>query len=436
VTRFETRPADWLSLPEARERVLALARSTPPHALSLELAEGLALAAPVYSPASLPRWDTSAMDGYAVRRADVEGADPDSPRILPVVGVARPGSPPERTVGLGEAVRIMTGAPIPPGVDTVIRVEDTDGEETEPGRVCILRDRDVGRHIRSRGKDAREGERLLTPGATVGPGVKALLAGVGVAEVEVHRRPRVAILSTGDELVGPDRFREVLEGAAVPDTNGPFLTAAVRGAGGEPLPTERVPDRAEALQEAIARSAAAADLLLVTGGASMGEGDLVKRVLDGMGFRLDFWRVRIRPGSPFSAGTLPRGGAPPLPVLGLPGNPASAFVTFQLLARPLLLAQGGHTRRHRPTLRARAGLPLLSAPGLTHLVRVTLEPEDGGWVARPTGPQGSGLLGSLAHADALALVPEGVEEIAPGEEVEVMLLGDGPGWSTRPEGGL
>jgi len=442
MTRFEDLEADWLPVHDAVERIVSHARPLPVTEVELEDASGRVLARTMEARVTLPPWDNSAMDGYAVRGSDVTGASESDPVALPVSAVVRAGDEAPATLPPNTAIRIMTGAPVPEGADSVIRVEDTDAEEESDGTVRIYADRDVGRHIRPAGRDARAGELLVPDGTTVAAGQVAVLASQGYARVPVHRRPRVALLPNGDELAALDAFEEVLAGRAVPESNGPTLSAAVRSAGAEPhlLPIAR--DEPESILQRL-DEADDADVLVTMGGASMGEADLLKRVLAQRGYEVDFWRVRIRPGSPFSLGFLPRspdgdseGGPGPgrrrLPVFGLPGNPGSAYVTFQLFVRPFLLALAGHSRIHRPVVRARATDALSSPARLTHFFRVRLEEEQEGWRARLTGPQGSGLVQSLARADGLAVVPEGVEGVEAGGEVRVILLGNGPGWREDP----
>jgi molybdopterin molybdotransferase len=421
---FEGRKPDWLTVDEARARVLGRAHPREGVRVGLADALGRALAERVSATATLPPWDNSAMDGYAVRAADVEGAAADRPVQLEVVGAVRAGGPSSVEVGAGEAVRIMTGAPIPKGADTVIRVEDTDAEADE-GRVRILRARDRGRHVRAAGQDMMVGETLLTPGHTLTPGAIGLLAAAGCASVVVHRAPTVAILTTGDELRTPADYDEVREGRGVPDSNGPMLAALVRAAGAEPAPLGIAGDTEAQLREALA-DGLECDVLVTVGGASMGEVDLVKRVLDELGFEQEFWRVKMRPGSPIGFGWLPRA-EDRQPVFSVPGNPGSAFVTFEVFVRPFLLALAGHRRILRQTVRARSTEQIRVPAPLTHFQRVVLSPGADGYLqATLTGAQGSGLVGGLARADGLAVVPADVDEIEPGMEVEVLLLGDGP----------
>jgi molybdopterin molybdotransferase len=423
---FEIRTADWLGVEEARTRVLqaAAAVRAAPERVPLSEVLGRALAEDLRATATLPPRDNSAMDGYAVRGDDVEGATPARPVMLDVTGLVRAGKVPSVRVGAGEAVRIMTGAPLPEGADSVVRREDTD-EEAQPGRVRVFRDRDRGRNVRPAGQDMRPGDLVLESGRTVTAGTVGVLAALGCGDVLVHGRPRVAILVTGDELRRPQRYDDVRAGAGVPESNGPMLAAAVRLAGGVPLVVDPVPDERAALAAAVDR-ARGVDVLVTVGGASMGETDLVKRVLDDAGFQQDFWRVRMRPGSPFSFGWLPAAGERRQPVFGLPGNPASAFVTFEIFVRPFLLTVGGHRRVWRRILKCRAVEDIDGAEGLTLFSRVSVDTTNRAPTVRLTGPQGSGLVHGLRDAEGLAVVPEGRSVVPAGEELDVILLEDVP----------
>ncbi len=305
MTQFETRPPDWLSVGEALQRVLAGATPLRTETVPLARSLGRALAQTAVARATLPPWDNSAMDGYAVRHQDLSEASPSSPILLSVVGEIRAGDLAGRALGEGEAIRIMTGAPVPPGADAIVRVEDTDAE-ADPGIVELFFCPDPGKDIRPGGQDMQEGEEVLPAGTTIGSGQIGLLAATGAETVLVHRKPRVAILSNGDEIASARDFQRVLAGKAIPETNSPTLAAAVQGAGGIPLPLGIARDTPESILEKVAQARAeGADALLTSGGASMGEYDLIKRVLDDRGFELDFWRVKMRPGTPFSFGSLP-----------------------------------------------------------------------------------------------------------------------------------
>ncbi len=426
---FESRTGDWLPLDEALKRVLRGVSALPTETVPLEEALGRVLAKDVSAPRQLPPWDNSAMDGYAVRGDDVAGATEGRPAILAVTGVIHAGTRFDGTVGSGEAVRIMTGGKVPRGADTVIRVEDTDREEPDPGRLRIYSDRDRGRHVRPAGQDWLQGAIALRSGTGLGPGQIAVLAAARVPLVSVHRRPTVAILASGDELV--DLESPTLDAHGVPESNSHYTSAGVRAAGGTPMRLGIARDNQADMRRHLAR-ATDADVLVTLGGASMGEGDLFKTVLEDLGLQLEFWRVKIRPGSPISFGYLPREGRGGQAVFGLPGNPASTFVTFEIFVRPFLLALAGHTRLHRPTVSALATEDLTTAEDLDGFLRVSLDGSGAELQASLTGPQGSGLVASLGAADGLAVITEGVRIIPSGAPVEVMLLDDPRAFSFAP----
>jgi molybdopterin molybdotransferase len=422
MTDFESRSADWLPCSAALERILGAASPLSTEDVKLTDSLGRALAADITASTPLPPWDNSAMDGYAVRGADVEGATQDRHVELAVTGVIHAGSRFDGVVRSGQAVRIMTGGPVPDGADTVIRVEDTDREEADPGRLKIFNDRDCGRNVRPAGEDWATGAVVLQAGSSIGPGQVGALAAARASTVTVRRRPTVAIIASGDELTELDALS--LDEDRIPESNSHLIAAAVRACGAIPLRLGIASDDPEDLRQHVER-AISADVLVTLGGASMGEADLFKRVLDEAGFQLDFWRVKIRPGSPMSFGHLPREMGLDQPVFGLPGNPASTFVTFEVFVRPFLLALAGHARLLRPVITARAGADLTVAERLTGFLRVRLVQADGALDAFIAGPQGSGLVRSLSVADGLAIVPEGIGTIPEGSSVEVMVL-DGP----------
>ena len=425
MTQFETRRPDWLSVEEALRRVLAGAHPLETELVPLAGSLGRALAQCAVAAATLPPWDSSAMDGYAVRHQDLSGCSSSSPVLLRVVGEVRAGGFSGQLLYEGEAIRIMTGAPVPPGADAIVRVEDTNAE-ADAGQVRVYSSPGPGKDIRSAGQDMLEGEEVLPAGTTIGSGQIGLLAATGADRVLVHRKPRVAILSNGDEIASAGDFHRVLAGKAIPETNSPTLAAAVQAVGGVPLPLGIAKDTPESILEKVARARAKrADALITIGGASMGEYDLFKRVLADWGFELDFWRVKMRPGTPFSFGSLPPDvGNSPMPVFGLPGNPASSFVTFQLFCRPYLLRLAGHHRIYRPVLIAQAGETLRSPGHLTQFFRVTLKGDPAFPVATPTGPQTSGLVRGQGLAHGLAVLPEGESEVREGETLRVLLLDD------------
>ena len=438
---FQDLEADWLSCDEAMARILAGARPMPVTSVSASRALGRSIAEPIRARATLPAWRNSAMDGFAVRSGDLSGRGRGKIR-LPVAGESYPGEVPLRGVPRGAAVRVMTGGAIPDSFDTVIRVEHTD-HEAEPGFVVIARTDDLGRHVRAAGKDMQRGNETVPAGTMVHSGSLPVILASGCDPVPVYRRPRVGVLSSGDELVEVDRFDRVAAGRGIPDTNRAMTLAAVAEAGAVPVDLGVAADDPAALRARL-EAVGEVDVLVTTGGASMGERDLLKRVLLHLGFRLDFWRARVRPGSPLSFGHLPRDGDG-LPVFGLPGNPASAFVTFHVFVVPYLRARLGSARPQGITVVARTDEALSSPPRLTHFLRVRLSGAEwgdrfgerlgqaGGGRGRPaepggglrcslTGPQGSGLVRSLRDADGLAVVPEGVGRVEAGDPVSVLLL--------------
>jgi molybdopterin molybdotransferase len=404
----------------------------------LAAAVGRTLALAATARVRMPPWDNAAMDGYAVRAVDLAEASGGHPVRLPVIGAILAGGASTVRVGAGEACRIMTGAPLPEGADSVVRVEDTDAEVDSPGTIEIRSSRDAGRNVRPGGQDMEAGEEVVPVGTRLTSGWVAVLGTAGVDPVPVFRRPVVAILTGGDELRRTSDFDDVAAGRAIPDSNAPMLAAAVVEAGGLPVLLGPARDDPADLRRWV-EGAARVDVVVTVGGASMGEADLLKRTLEEDGLRVDFWRARIRPGSPVAFGWLPRPGAdasaPSLPLLSLPGNPASAWVTFQLLVRPLLHRMGGRPAPFPPVVTAVAGDRMPSAERLCHFHRVTLEPAapaSGLPTARLSGHTGSGLVSSLGRADALAVVPEGVGSIAPGEVVQVILVKDDVGGSSGP----
>jgi molybdopterin molybdotransferase len=393
-----------LSVEEAQAEILGRARALPTERVDVLAALGRVLAEPIRSTRVIPPWPNSSMDGYAVRAAD---ARPSA--VLRVVDRVIAGSLPARAVGPGEAVRIFTGAPIPEGADAVVPQEDVDAHDGVIGlRGAVER----GAFVRPAGEDVREGDLVLEPGRTIGPAEVGLLATLGRTQVAVGRRPRVAVLSTGNELA--DLGSEPTP-AQVPNANTYSLMALVTEAGGLPTNLGVAPDRLDAIAERIGRGREA-DVLVTSAGVSVGELDLVREALVNAGADLHLWKVNMRPGKPITFGSL--GGRP---VFGLPGNPVSAMVTFELFVRPLLLTMQGHRRPARPTVRATALARIVNRGSRRAYLRVVLELRDGRWEARLTGDQGSGILRSMVAADGLAILP-GDTEVAEGDDVTVMVL--------------
>jgi molybdopterin molybdotransferase len=434
---------------EARAAVLAaVARPVATEIAFLSEALGRVVAEPVVARTALPPWDNSAMDGYAVRAADTAGAAEDAPIRLEVVGEVRAGEAPDVEVPRGGAVRIATGAPIPPRADGVVQVELTtplgaDGEPAGPrGRdasgplppaVLVHASIERGVAIRRVGSDLAAGTTILRAGQTLTPAAIGLAAGAGIDQLPVHRRPRVDVLATGDEVRAPGRE---LGPAGIPDANGPGLMALVEAAGGYAnalgIATDRLEDVHSRLCAALVDGA---DAVVVSGGVSVGPYDVVKLAFEKIG-RIDLWRVAVQPGKPFAFGTAERDDGSRILLFGLPGNPVSSFVTFELFVRPAIRALAGHPadRLLRPIDRAVLGEAVTKGHGRRAFIRVIAERDGGGSPIRDdrgrvrvrlaggASGQGSHVLSALAVADALAVVPEADDELPAGADVELWWL--------------
>jgi len=439
---------ELLPLEDARAQVLAaIPAALPAEMVALSNSLGRVLAADVVAATDLPPWDNSAMDGYAIRAADVAGATEAAPVLLRVAGEVAAGSASETAVLPGHALRIATGAPMPPGADAVVAVEQTTplaadgsagprGREATgplPARIRVHEATLPGRSVRRRASDLQLGRVVLAAGRAIGPAELAIIAAGGVARVAVHARPRVAVLSTGDEL---RRAGSDLGPAGIPDSNGPALVALCAAAGAEARHLGIAPDRLEPTLELLRSAIVDADLVIVSGGVSVGPYDVVRGAFAQVG-TVDLWRAAIQPGKPFAFGTAPRGEhrpGPPVLLFGLPGNPVSVFVTFEVFVRPALRRLAGRTQAallrpvdaavleeavtksigRRTFLRVAAlrdsatGAPVRDAAGR---VRVAL-----------AGGQESHQLSALAAADGLAVVPESVASLPAGAGVELWWL--------------
>jgi molybdopterin molybdotransferase len=393
-----------LSVEQARAEILGRVRALPTERVDLMAALGRVLAEPIRSTRVIPPWANSSMDGYAVRAADTRPA-----ATLRVVGRIIAGALPEGAVGTSEAMRIFTGAPLPEGADAVIPQEDVDATD---GVVTLRTAVEAGAYVRPAGEDVKAGDLVLEAGGVIGPPEIGLLATLGRTQVAVGRRPRVAVLSTGNELA--DLGTEPTP-AQIPNTNSYSLAAQITVAGGIPISLGVAPDRRDAIAEKLARGLEA-DVLVSSAGVSVGELDLVREALVDAGAELHLWKVNMRPGKPITFGSL-RG----RPVFGLPGNPVSAMVTFELFVRPALFAMQGRRGPARATITATALAPIPNRGSRWGYLRVVIERDGGRFGVRLTGDQGSGILRSMVAADGLAVVaPDTV--LAKGDEVEVILL--------------
>ncbi|MEV0602913.1 gephyrin-like molybdotransferase Glp [Streptomyces sp. NPDC050315] len=415
--------------------VLSKIRPLEPIELQLLDAQGCVLVEDVTVPVALPPFDNSSMDGYAVRVADVAGATEAYPATLTVIGDVAAGSGDLPPVGPGEAARIMTGAPLPPGAEAVVPVEWTDGgtgggpattmraRSTDPagasGEVRVHRPVEAHAYVRARGSDVSAGEPALAAGTVLGPPQIALLAAIGRATVKVRPRPRVVVMGTGSELVQPG---EPLGPGQIHDSNSFALTAAARDAGALAYRVGAVADDADTLRAAIEDQLIRADIVVTSGGVSVGAYDVVKETLadfSGEEGSVEFRRLAMQPGKPQGFGLI---GPDRTPLLALPGNPVSSYVSFELFVRPAIRALMGLQDVHRYTERARCTQDITSSPqGKRQFLRGRHDPVSG--TVTPVGGAGSHLVKALAHANCLIAVPEDVTEVAAGDEVDVVLLG-------------
>ncbi|MBP0451421.1 molybdopterin molybdotransferase MoeA [Kitasatospora sp. RG8] len=414
--------------------VLAAVGPLPAIELQLLEAQGCRLDEDVLADGDLPPFDNSSMDGYALRTADTAGATAEYPSVLAVVGDIAAGAGDLPKVGPGQAARIMTGAPVPPGAQAVAPVEWTDGgtgsgqaadamaAAVEDEEVRVLRPVSEGAHIRRRGSDVAAGSRVLESGTRLGPAQLGLLAAIGRATVKVRPRPRVVVLSTGSELVQPG---EPVGPGQISDSNSFTLTAAARDAGAIAYRVGGVPDDAARLRAVLEDQLGRADLIVTSGGVSVGAYDVVKEVFESYG-GVDFRRLRMQPGKPQGFGRIGAGsgagaGGSGVPLMALPGNPVSAYISFELFVRPVIRTMLGAADVHRPVVRGLCRSALRSPAGRRQFLRGRYDAAAG--VVEPVGGAGSHLVGALARADCLITVPEDVTELPAGSEVDVVLLG-------------
>ena len=407
MTQARIRPQrQSITVSEARELVLASAHSLPSETVGLTECPGRVLAEDVAADISIPPADNSAMDGFAVRAADVS----EVPAELRVVDDLPAGRESRKPVGAGEAARIMTGAAIPEGADAVVMIEDT---EPLAGGVRILAAAEPGQHVRRAGSDVSPGTPIASAGDALRPALVGMLAAIGRTAVRVRQRPTVAVLATGDELVEPDRLRD--DGRIV-SSNSYNLQAALKEIGARPVYLGISPDEPDRIEDRF-RQALRCDVVISTGGVSVGDRDWIKQVLAGLGGEMRLWRVRMRPGAPLAFVV-----AEERPVFGLPGNPVSTLVAFEQFVRPVLLRMMGHRRVFRPVASAILERDYRKPAGRMHFVRVSLSERDGRLHATPTGDQASNILLSMVRADALAIVDAEATRVAAGTPVPVQLI--------------
>jgi molybdopterin molybdotransferase len=403
-----------LRVEEASERILADIRTLAAEAVPLRAALGRVCAEDILATVTMPPWSNSSMDGYAVRSADITPVMKGEPVTLRVVATIAAGEFAPKALRRGQAMRIMTGAPVPGGADSVIRKEDTDsGSE----KVEIRDARDVWKNIRPAGEDYQRGDLLAKRGTPIRAALIGVLASTGVAAVQAFRRPRVAIISSGNELVDIDDFGEVVAARRIVSTNSYTLDALTRVAGGVPLDLGIAADTKASLRKKL-EQASDSDLILTTAGVSVGDLDHTRDVFAALGGKQRFWKVKMRPGAPLAFGMLND-----VPWLGLSGNPVSAMVSFELFVRPALRKMQGYAALFRRTVTVTLEEEVKIAAKLTHFLRASVtRKEDGTLTARPTGQQSSGALTSMAKANALLIVPESSPTVAKGAQLKALML--------------
>ena len=403
-----------LSVAEASERILAEIKALAPETVPLRQALGRVLAEEISATVTMPPWSNSSMDGYAVRSADITPVMKGEPVKLRVIATVAAGEFAPRGLKRGEAMRIMTGAPIPGGADSVIRKEDTDGGSE---KVEIREARDVWKNIRDAGEDYQRGDILAKRGSPVKPALLGVLASSGIATVRVFGRPRVAIISSGNELVGIDDFDEVIAARRIVSTNSYTLEALTRVAGGMPEDLGIASDTKASLRKKL-DSATGFDLILTSAGVSVGDLDHTRNVFAALGGKQKFWKVKMRPGAPLAFGLLNE-----VPWLGLSGNPVSAMVSFELFVRPALRKMQGHAGLFQRPVSVTLEEDVKIAAKLMHFLRAYVtRQEDGTLTARLTGHQSSGALTSMAKANALLVVPGTSPQVAKGAQLHALML--------------
>jgi len=413
---------DMLSVEQAYERVLASFQTLDAEEKPLLECMGQVLAEDITSPLALPPLANSGMDGYALRHSDIAGASQEKPSNLEVIGIVAAGQMPDKTVVPGTAIRIMTGAPVPDGADTVVPFEETDEvqrkREGKPlDQVAIFADMPTGCNVRPAGEDVSAGTLVLEKGTVVRAAEVGVIASLGMDKVKVIRRPVVAVLATGDEL---EITGTPLSGGKIYDSNSFSVAASIAASGGVPRLLGIARDNLTDLNAKL-EATAGADLVVTSAGVSKGDYDIVKDVLNERG-EMNFWSVRMRPAKPLAFGHLNGPGGKNIPLLGLPGNPVSAMVAFEMFARPAIRTMLGKANIPRPMVEGVLTGPIRNEDGRRVYARVEVELKDGVYQATPTGPQGSNILTSMSRANGLAICPEDLAGKDAGEQVQIIML--------------
>lgn len=399
-----------ISVDEALETILSFIKPLGYEKVSILDALGRVIAEDIYAPRDIPPLDNSAMDGYAVKWEDIKDASKDHPVRLKVIEDLPAGFISNKVVENGCAIRIMTGAPIPKGADTVVQSEDT---ISEGSFVQILSPPPFGDNIRKAGEDVRKGDKVISKGDLIRPQEVGMIASLGRAFIKVYQRPRVAILCTGDELVDVD---ETLEEGKIISSNSYTLAAQVKECGAIPIQLGIAKDQKEDIESRLSQGIRA-DVIISSAGVSVGDYDFVKDALKNLGMEMIFWKVAMKPGRPITFGRIGE-----KPVFGLPGNPVSSMVSFEQFVRPSLLKMMGHRNILRPVVEAILQEDIRKKPGRRHFIRGIVTREDGNYFVTTTGPQGSGILRSMVKANGLIVIPEDKSLVKAGEKVKVQIL--------------
>jgi molybdopterin molybdotransferase len=410
-----------ISLEAALSQILAAMHPLGMEKVNLLDALGRVIGEDIAASRSIPPKNNAAMDGYALRSADIRGASPEKPVVLDVIEDIPAGAIPQKRVGQGQAARIMTGAPVPDGADAVMRMEDT---EKDGQRVRIFVEAPEGHDIRLAGEDVRQGEKVISRGDIIRPAEIGMLAALGRSFISVYQKPLVAILATGDELVDVDENPSPWQ---IISSNSYALAAQVLGCGAIPLQIGIAKDTREDLVAKF-KSAMRADIIISSGGVSVGDYDLVKEIMKEVGNNMQFWQVAMRPGKPLAFGSLEG-----IPIFGLPGNPVSSMVSFEQFVRPSILKMMGHRNLFRKTIRALLKESIDKKKGVRHFIRAHIIFEDGRYRAVSTGEQGSGILKSMVQANGLIVLPEDAASAKAGDMVTVQLIDPSLFQTDQPE---